>query len=122
MMSDIGKIIVSHESSDPETVDRLSELSDWSDEVARDTAKKEGLEMNADRWEVVRYLRAYYLQHGKIDSARKWTEVLDRKFAARGGRKYLYTLFPKGPVAQGSRIAGLPVPPDAENISFGSVH
>lgn len=121
-MSDISKIIVSNESADPEVVDRLSELNDWSEELARRAAKQEGLEMTADRWEVVRYLRAYYLQHGKIDSARKWTEVLDRKFAARGGRKFLYTLFPKGPVAQGSRIAGLPVPPDAENISFGSVH
>jgi len=122
MMSDISKIIVSNESVDPEVVDRLSELTDWSDDVARDTAKQEGLEMTAEHWEVVRFLRAYYLQHGKIDTARKWTEVLDRKFATRGGRKYLYTLFPKGPVAQGSRIAGLPVPSDAENISFGSVH
>lgn len=121
-MSDIGKIIVSHESIDPEVIDRLSELSEWSDDVARGTAKTEGLAMTAEHWEVVRFLRAYYLQHGKIDTARKWTEVLDRKFAARGGRKYLYTLFPKGPVAQGSRIAGLPVPADAENISFGSVH
>lgn len=121
-MSDIGKIIVSNQSTDPEVIDRLSDLGEWSDEVARGTAKIEGLEMTADRWEVVRFLRAYYLQHGKIDTARKWTEVLDRKFAARGGRKYLYTLFPKGPVAQGSRIAGLPVPADAENISFGSVH
>ncbi len=122
MTSDIGKIIVGSESADPEVVDRLSELTDWNDDVARDVAKQDGLEMTADHWEVVRYLRAYYLQHGKIDTARKWTEVLDRKFAARGGRKYLYTLFPKGPVAQGSRIAGLPVPGDAENISFGSVH
>ena len=121
-MSDISKIIVSNESTDPEVIDRLNELTDWNDEIARNAAQQEGVTMTADHWEVVRFLRAYYLQHGKIDTARKWTEVLDRKFAARGGRKYLYTLFPKGPVAQGSRIAGLPVPADAENISFGSVH
>ena len=121
-MSDISKIIISNESVDPEVIDRLSELTDWNEKIAIDAAQQEGLTMTDDHWEVVRFLRAYYLQHGKIDTARKWTEVLDRKFAARGGRKFLYTLFPKGPVAQGSRVAGLPVPGDAENISFGSVH
>ena len=120
-MSDISKIIVS-ESTDPEVVDRLSDLGDWNEVIARDLAMEDGLDLTPDHWEVVRFLRAYYLQHGRIDSARKWTEVLDRKFAARGGRKYLYTLFPHGPVSQGTHIAGIPTPGDSNDRSFGSVH
>jgi tRNA 2-thiouridine synthesizing protein E len=47
---------------------------------------------------------------------------LDQEFAAEGGRRYLYDLFPRGPILQASRIAGLPLPPGTLDRSFGSVH
>jgi len=46
--------------------------------------------------------------------------MLDIEYAEQGGRKYLRRLFPEGPVAQGMRIAGLPVPPHTENEGFGT--
>jgi tRNA 2-thiouridine synthesizing protein E len=47
--------------------------------------------------------------------------ALEERFGERGGRKYLLELFPKGAVAQGCEIAGLPVPAYAKSESFGAV-
>jgi tRNA 2-thiouridine synthesizing protein E len=35
--------------------------------------------------------------------------------------KYLYTLFPGGPIVQGCRLAGLKAPAGATDRGFGSV-
>jgi len=41
-------------------------------------------------------------------------------FHPEGGLKYLYGLFPNGPVSQGCRLAGLRPPPGAQDQGFGS--
>jgi tRNA 2-thiouridine synthesizing protein E len=46
---------------------------------------------------------------------------LETAFSEAGGSRQLYRLFPRGPLSQGCRIAGLPVPPNTRNESFGSV-
>ena len=38
----------------------ITNLSDWSKELAAIIAKEEDLEMDDDRWEVVNFLREYY--------------------------------------------------------------
>jgi len=43
------------------------------------------------------------------------------KFGDVNERGYLFGLFPYGPVAQASRIAGLPMPPHTTDRSFGSM-
>ena len=48
-------------------------------------------------------------------------DALDEKFHSKGGMKYLYRLFPSGPVAQGCRIAGIEPPSGSIDNSFGSV-
>jgi tRNA 2-thiouridine synthesizing protein E len=50
------------------------------------------------------------------------TRELEQDFAEAGGRRFLYTLFPGGPLAQGCKLAGLPLPQGTLNRSFGSVH
>jgi tRNA 2-thiouridine synthesizing protein E len=52
---------------------------------------------------------------------RELHDALDENFHGKGGLKYLYQLFPGGPVAQGCRIAGLKAPAGATDKSFGSV-
>jgi tRNA 2-thiouridine synthesizing protein E len=67
-------------------------------------------------------LQAYFAGHDKPDlNMRELHDALDERFHTRGGMKFLYRLFPGGPVAQGCRLAGLPVPAGAVNPSFGSV-
>jgi len=81
-----------------------------------------GLKAGTDHWEAVRALQGYFARHADTGiNARELHDALDERFHAKGGIKYLYTLFPRGPVAQGCRVAGLEPPPGSENTSFGSV-
>jgi tRNA 2-thiouridine synthesizing protein E len=95
---------------------------DWTLELARKTAQQEGLEMVEERWELVRALQEYYKRHtdGGVN-LRELHDALDERFHSQGGIKYLYQLFPGGPVSQGCRIAGLMAPPGAADTGFGSV-
>ncbi len=52
---------------------------------------------------------------------RELTDALDEAFHMNGGIKYLYKLFPGGPLVQGCRMAGLQAPAGAEDKGFGSV-
>lgn len=99
----------------------LAELDDWSVSKAEKMASEEGVTLTDDHWEVLHLLREHYKHHGLAPSARLLLNGLEERFGREGGRKYLYQLFPRGPVSQGSRIAGLPLPPHSSDPSFGSV-
>lgn len=95
---------------------------DWSQKTAAAVASEEGLEAGADHWDAVRALQEYFSRHDAAGiNARELHDALDEKFHDRGGIKYLYTLFPKGPIAQGCRLAGLEAPAGSTDSSFGSV-
>jgi tRNA 2-thiouridine synthesizing protein E len=96
--------------------------AEWTKEMAIKTARQEGLVLGTDHWEAVRALQEYYTKHQEITlSMRELHDALDENFHGKGGIKYLYQLFPGGPVAQGCRIAGLKAPAGATDKSFGSV-
>jgi len=101
--------------------DKDAEYEDWTEETARSIAHMESIELTDAHWTVIRFLRDHYEQHGTSLHARILTDALQEKFQIQGGLKYLYRLFPDGPVSQGARIAGVPVPMDSSNESFGSV-
>ena len=101
--------------------DAPPEISDWNREKGARTATDEGVEMTDQHWSVVDFLRDYYCTHGDEPAGPEVAEALDDAFADQGGSVTLQKLFPKGPVAQGSRIAGLPVPTGSIDESFGSV-
>jgi tRNA 2-thiouridine synthesizing protein E len=94
----------------------------WTREVALVTAEAEGVVMKDDHWKSVRALQEFYARHeGATINARDIHDALGEKFHAQGGMRYLYVLFPGGPVAQGCRIAGLKAPAGATDRGFGSV-
>lgn len=119
--ADINKFIEGQTSSGSDPEGYLLDLPRWSDEVAERLAAAEGITLTAEHWEVIHLLRERYRRSGPAKSGRVLAEELDRAFHDRGGGKYLYRLFPRGPVAQGSRIAGLPLPAYTTDPSFGSV-
>lgn len=94
----------------------------WMPEDALLTAKEEGLTLTKDHWELVRALQEYFSRNGETGINRvELHDALDEKFHHQGGIKFLYQLFPKGPVAQGCRLAGLTPPSGAVVPGFGSV-
>lgn len=117
-MTDINKLM-EHPDTDPDVLDRRNDLADWTEANGIKLAEQEGIRMTDEHWEVVQFLRDYYVQNGKARSGRELSELLDEHFEARGGRKHLYRLFPKGPVVQASHIGGVPLPEYAKDGSFG---
>ncbi|MDR3394989.1 MAG: TusE/DsrC/DsvC family sulfur relay protein [Parasulfuritortus sp.] len=95
--------------------------SDWSRESAEESARAEGLTLTEEYWQVVRVLQEFYARHEEPTiNVRELHDALDEHFHSEGGIKHLYTLFPKGPLAQGCLLAGLQPPGGTQDKGFGS--
>ena len=92
----------------------------WSMTTAAQLAEAQQLELTDDHWEAIRGLQEYFSKH-EFGKRRELVDALEEKFYSKGGMKYLYRLFPAGPVAQGCVIAGLQPPAGSVDNSFGSV-
>jgi tRNA 2-thiouridine synthesizing protein E len=120
-MLDINKLTLGDNLSQFDPEGNLFDLKHWSPLVAQRQATAEGLHLDDEHWEVIYYLRERYRLSGGARSARKILKELEEKFGEGHGRRHLYELFPRGPVSQASRLAGLPLPPYSSDPSFGSV-
>lgn len=81
----------------------LAEPSVWNEEIAKEIAKEENIELTEKHMEVLHYLRAKHAEGANltIRSVGK-SGIVDIKG--------LYKLFPGGPLKISSRIAGIPRP------------
>ena len=94
----------------------------WSIKEATEIAIKQGILLSKDHLIALRAIQEYSATHeGRDANVREIHDALNEKFHPQGGIRYLYELFPGGPVAQGYLIAGLQPPAGAINKSFGSV-
>lgn len=118
--TDINRYILNERAVERDPQGHLRELEPWSEERAVALAQEEGIELSDAHWDVVNFLRERFLREGQAKSGRHVVEALEERFASEGGKRYLYTLFPHGPVTQGSRIAGLPLPAYTADPNFGS--
>ena len=83
----------------------IQEPEKWSEAVAEDLAKTEDVaKMGTDHWNLVNYIRDYYLQFGVAPPIR----MLCKKTGF--DLKYIYELFPGGPAKGACKVAGLPKP------------
>ena len=121
-MLDINKYLGNHHLDEMDPDGNLYDLDHWSPFVAARRAEAEGLVLDDDHWLVIFYLRQRYRDQGNEVSARVLLRDLEHKLFDHVDRRHLYELFPGGPIAQGSRIAGLPLPPGTLDPSFGSSH
>ena len=89
----------------------LKESGQWSEGLAQVIAAKEEIELSPEHWEVVRFVRDFYLEFNTSPAIRMLVKAMANKFGEeKGNSRYLYRLFPKGPAKQATKIAGLPKP------------
>jgi len=94
---------------------------DWTRESAEEVSQTEGLALTEEHWQVVRALQEICAHNeAPAMNARDLHDALDEHFHAIGGIKHLYTLFPRGPLAQGCLLAGLQPPAGTQDKGFGS--
>ena len=79
----------------------LEDPSQWNEEIAKEIAKEEGIELTDKHFEVIKFIRE------NADSG-----LTIRKVGKSGivDIKGLYQLFPGGPLKISSKIAGIPKP------------
>jgi TusE/DsrC/DsvC family sulfur relay protein len=83
----------------------LQKPEQWTEEIAHEIAGENGIaELTDKHWQVVRFMRAKYLETGAAPTIR--TLGKDSGVAI----KELYQLFPKGPAKLAAKIGGIPKP------------
>ncbi|MFG0779622.1 sulfurtransferase TusE [Raoultella sp. TYF_8] len=89
----------------------LKETTQWNEAMAEVIAGQEGITLSVEHWEVVRFVRDFYLEFNTSPAIRMLVKAMANKFGEeKGNSRYLYRLFPKGPAKQATKIAGLPKP------------
>ncbi|KWT87229.1 MAG: TusE/DsrC/DsvC family sulfur relay protein [Nitrospirota bacterium] len=89
----------------------LTNLNDWSEDVAKMLSKEDNLDLSDAHWEVINFLRSYYQQYQIAPMIKILVKEIKKTMGAdKGNTKYLYQLFPDGPAKQACRYAGLPKP------------
>ena len=81
----------------------LQQPDAWNDTVAAALAVSEGVvALTAEHWEVVRFLRAHYLEHRLAPMVRTLCKQTGIPL------KRIYELFPSGPAKGACKVAGMP--------------
>jgi len=89
----------------------LANFQEWSEPLALYFAELEGIEMTPAHWEVVNFVREFYQEYETSPAMRVLVKAVAKRLGEeKGNSRYLYSLFPKGPAKQATRIAGLPKP------------
>ena len=89
----------------------LSDIGNWSDDIAQAFAIQEGISLTDAHWEVLSLLRDYFSAFGDSPANRALVNFTKQQLGPeKGNSLYLMGLFPGSPARVGSRIAGLPKP------------
>jgi len=89
----------------------LANLQDWNTAVAQALAVAEQITMTEAHWEVVHFVRQFYVEFQTSPAIRILVKAMAQQFGPeKGNSKYLFMLFPQGPAKQATRIAGLTKP------------
>ena len=106
-------IVLTYEGKDIPT-DKQGYLLDhllWDKALAQLMAERDEFELTSAHWEVVNFVRAFYLTYNTSPAIRALTKAMKAEFGEeKASSRYLYKLFPEGPAKQATKYAGLPKP------------
>ncbi|UDG79951.1 TusE/DsrC/DsvC family sulfur relay protein [Candidatus Steffania adelgidicola] len=89
----------------------LSYLTDWSEELAVEIARLEGITLSEKHWQVIYFVREFYLRYNISPAIRILVKSIEKTYGKeQGNSRYLFRLFPQGAAKQATKIAGLPKP------------
>jgi TusE/DsrC/DsvC family sulfur relay protein len=92
---------------------------DWSDEIAEEMAyqqaQQDGVKLTETQWGLIHYFRDYYQENKRHPTMHKLVESLGKHHGEhfhdhKAYEKFLYELFPHGPIEELCKLAGLPKP------------
>ena len=83
----------------------------WSEDLGREIARRDGVELTDEHWEVIHYFREYYDDYNIPPPIRMVIRVFKKAFGEENANsRYLLSLFPEGATKSASKYAGLPKP------------
>ncbi|MDO6446920.1 TusE/DsrC/DsvC family sulfur relay protein [Colwellia sp. 1_MG-2023] len=89
----------------------LVNYSDWHEALAPIIAQADNTELTQAHWEVITFVREFYLKYKTSPAIRALTKAMKAEFGEeKASSRYLYRLFPEGPAKQATKYAGLPKP------------
>ncbi len=90
----------------------LLDPDEWSNDLGEWMATREGIELTDEHWEIIRFVREHYLRCGHFPNMRVFVKAVASTLGEeKGNSRYLYRLFPKGPLKYACKLAGLSKPP-----------
>lgn len=93
----------------------LLDPDDWSEDFARALARRDGIELYVDHWELIWYFRDYYRETQSLPTMHRMVLELgkhrgERFHSRKAYEQHIYKFFPADPVRQICKLAGLPMP------------
>lgn len=89
----------------------LDHLEDWSENVAKELATREGIVLYDEHWEILHLLREFYQEFTIAPAMRVLVKQVKVKLSPeKASSIYLLKLFPESPAKIACKIAGLPKP------------
>lgn len=82
----------------------LTDMSQWTPEIARAMAEADDFELTDERWEQILKAREYYDEHAVVPPIRKFAKYLG------ADKKEMFELWLTGPMKPITKYGGLPKP------------
>ena len=89
----------------------LLDFTVWDEALAEQLAQQDNVTLTSAHWEVISFVRDFYLTYKTSPAIRALTKAMKAEFGEeKANSRYLYRLFPEGPAKQATKYAGLPKP------------
>ena len=89
----------------------LLDFTQWDANLGAFMASEDNVELSAEHWEVINFVREFYLTFNTSPAIRALTKAMKAEFGEeKASSRYLFRLFPDGPAKQATKYAGLPRP------------